>query len=167
MDIAPRPANKIDDKILQLADNHSPEEISRALGGVISPAKVAAHTQTLLKSKNWLTAAQEDALISYKMKRILLTLEGRFMDNDNFSARLKLLKEIGGRLDKRETAKDADLNKLYNNQGRIMGQVVDLALTFMKGALRKEIDADQWDALVQEALRNAQAEIAKHEAIDE
>ena len=167
MEILKRPANKIDDKILQLADSHSPEEISHALNGVVSPAKVAAHTQTLLKSKDWLTDVQEDALISYKMKKVLIGLEGQFMDLDHALARLKVLKEIGNRLDKRKAATDTDLNKLYANQGRIMGQVVDIALGYVKGALRDKVDPDLWDDIVKEAMYSAQAEIAKYEAVEE
>ena len=167
MEIVARPANKIDDKILQLADSHSPSEISRALNGVISPARVASHTQTLLKSKAWLTAVQEDMLISYKMKQVLIGLEGQYLDLDHALARVKILKEIGVRLDKRQAATEADLSVLYANQGRIMGQVVDNALTYMKGALREKVDPELWEELVKEAMYSAQAEIAKHEAIDE
>lgn len=162
-----RPANKADDAILSLAASHSPEEISIALGGTIKPETIAAHTQTLLKSKNWLTAIQEDRLITIRLNNLLADLERRGWDIDNVKVRLSILKEIGNRLDKRTQATDEDLNKLYGNQGRIMAQAFDLALSYMKGALREAVDPEQWETLKQEGLRNAQLELSRYQAEDE
>jgi hypothetical protein len=156
----------LDDQILQLADSHSPEEISEKMNGVLSPEVVASRLQMLLKSKNWLTAAQEDALITLKLKRVLVELEGKFLDIDNAKMRLSFLKEIGSRLDKRSAASETDLTKLYDNQGAIMGRVYDSALSYMKGALRESVNAELWDELAREALMNAQVELAKHQAIE-
>ena len=65
-----KPSN-IDDTILKYADSMSPDEISMSLGGVISPAAVAARTQSLLKAKDWLTEAQEDQLVTLRMKELV------------------------------------------------------------------------------------------------
>jgi hypothetical protein len=162
-----RPANRANDAILSLAASHSPEEISVALGNTVSPATIAAHTQTLLKSKNWLTAIQEDRLITIRLNNLLADLERRAWDIDNVKVRLSILKEIGNRLDKRTAATDEDLNKLYGNQGRIMGQAFDLALSYMKGALREAVDPEQWEMLKSEGLRNAQLELSRYQAEDE
>lgn len=159
-------ANQWDAKMLQLADSHSPTEISIALGGIISPEKVASRVQVLLRQKNWLTAAQEDALITYKLKMMLLEFEGKHLDKDTGMMRFRILDKLGARLERRTSATEEDLDKLYGNQGRLMGKVVDNALSYMKGALREKVDAEHWDALVSEALMSAQAEIAKHEAVD-
>lgn len=156
-------ANRVDQMILSHADSSSPEEISKMLGGMISPAKVAAHTQALLKSKDWLTQTQEEQLVLWELRRTLLQLKDRFMDADMAKVRLAYLKEISARLDKRSGALEVDLNTLYANQGRIMGQAYDIALTFIKGAFREEIDAAKWDEVKGEALRHAQAELAKYE----
>jgi len=158
-----RSANRVDDKILAMAGTHSPEEISLALGGVVSPAKIAAHTQSLLRSKNWLTATQEDRLITIRLNNMLLDLEERYrnLDLDSVKVRLSILKEIGARLDKRAAATTEDLNKLYGNQGRIMAQAFDLALSYMKGALRDAVDPEKWEELKQEGLRNAQLQLTR------
>lgn len=164
-----RSANRVDDKILAMAGTHSPEEISLALGGVVSPAKIAAHTQSLLRSKNWLTAAQEDRLITIRLNNMLLDLEERYrtIDLDSAKVRLSILKEIGARLDKRAAATTEDLNKLYGNQGRIMAQAFDLAMSYIKGALSESIDPERWEEVKGEGLRHAQLELTRHQAEDE
>lgn len=158
------PARPLDVKLLQLADSFSPEEIGERLR--LSPSAVAARITELLKMRDWLTAAQEDALITLRMKRILAQLEERYLDLDNAMMQLRLLKEIGNRLDKRQAATSVDLNTLYDNQGRIMARAFDIALSYMRGALRDEIDPERWDELTDEALQHAEAELQKHEAIE-
>lgn len=162
-EIQTRPANMIDEKILQYAGSHSPEEISALLGGVVSPAKVAAHTQTLLKSRDWLTQAQEEQLLYLRLQKALTTLENRYMDNDNARILLSYFKEVRAALSSRSGANEVNLNALYANQGRLMGRVVDMALSYMKGALREQVDPDLWDRLKEEALLSAQTEIGKYE----
>src|SRR3954471_10594880 len=164
---AARPAHRVDDTILSLAASHSPEEISEALAGRVPPATIAAHTQTLLKSKNWLTATQEDRLVTIRLNNMLADLERRGWDLDSVKVRLSILKEIGNRLDKRTAATDEDLNKLYGNQGRIMAQAFDLALSFMKGALREAVDPERWEEAKAEGLRHAQLELSRYQSEDE
>ena len=160
-------ANKVDQKILQLAGSHSPAEISARLGGVVSAGAVASRVQTLLKAKDWLTTAQEEQLLLWELKMALVEINERTMDKDMLKVKLAYTKAITDRLDKRLASTDIDLGVLYQNQGRIMGQVVDSALSYMKGALREQVDATLWEDLVKEAMYSAQAEIAKHEAIEQ
>lgn len=113
-------ASVADGKILALADRMSPEEISEEIGGWYKPKEVAARIQALLKSRNWLTMAQEDQLVTVKMRELLAKLEERFFDLDNASMQLKVLKEIGTRLDKRQAATDFDIGRLYDNHAKLM-----------------------------------------------
>lgn len=151
----------LDDRMLALADRCSPEEISEALGHAVSPAAIHRRIRELLAARDWLSEAEQDKLITLKMKRILGELEGRFLDLDNAKVQLQLLRAIGERLDKRREATEVDLNSYSANVGRQLGHVVDLALTYMKGALREEVDSDKWDALVADALSMAWVEIEK------
>jgi len=158
-----KPSN-IDDTILKYADSMSPDEISMSLGGVISPAAVAARTQSLLKAKDWLTEAQEDQLVTLRMKELVYGITSN--DYKYLDVKLRALIALGDRLDKRKKATEVDLNMLYGNQGALLGRVVDMALSYMRGALREEVDGARWDDLVAEAVTVAQAEIAKHEAVE-
>lgn len=157
----------VDETIIRYADSHSPEEISKILGGGISPARIASHTAALLKSKNWLSRAQEEQLILLKMRLTLNELEDQYLDKDNARLRLQYLKEIAERLDKRSEATEEQLNKLYGNQGRIMARAYDIALGYIAGAFREEIDPKVWADVTRDALLHAQTELAKHQAVEE
>lgn len=159
-----RKRSEVERKILRMSASHSPEEISRALGGTVSPARVAALTQTLLKQKNWLSSAQEDLQISWELRDVLDQMRNGFQDLDALKAQVTVLKLIGERLERRTRATQDDLNVLYANQGRIMAQAFDLALSYMKGALRDDIDPEKWDEAQREGLYHAQAELMKHQA---
>lgn len=153
--------SELDRKILRLSDHMSPEQISREIGGVLSPAKCRLRIEVLLDSQDWLTLARQDAVVTWKLRTILGDLESRFADNDSLKIQVSILDKIGKRLSSRRAATVDDLNSYSANVGRQIGHVVDLALTYMKGALREEVDPERWDALVDEALDLAQQEIEK------
>lgn len=161
-----RSTNHVDDTILRYSDSRSPEEISVMLNGLVSPAAVAAHAQNLLKSRDWLTDEQQQRSIIMRMRNLLNEIEDMRQSTDTLSLRLKTMEKISGLLEKRKAASDVDLNTLYGNNGALMGRVVDQALTYMKRALRDKVDPQLWDDLVVEAVRNAQMEIAKHQALE-
>ncbi|QIK64522.1 hypothetical protein G7068_16230 [Leucobacter viscericola] len=167
MNIATRPANAMDDKILQLAGSRSPEEISFMLGGLITPERIASRTQELLKSKNWLTQQQEQRRLYLTLSALLATLQDGYFDLDKAKVILATVKQLSAQAERLGAATEEDLNKLYGNQGRIMAQVVDGAFGYMRGALRERVPAELWDELMIEALSHARDEIAKHEAIEE
>lgn len=139
----------------------SPEELSRSIEGLMTPVQVAAHVKKLLAEKDWLTAAEQDNLITLKLQAILSTLEQKFQDNENLDLQLKFLKEIGNRLDKRRAATQIDLTTYHANVGREMGRIYDLALAHMRGALSHAVDADEWDEAAVDALEFAQTEAMK------
>lgn len=149
-----------------MADRMSFEEMSNELGGVIKPAAIAAKLSDLLKAPDWMSAAQEDRLLTIRLSQILATLEERFQDVENMTLQLKLLKELGNRLDKRQAATQVDLNSWNQNVGRELGRIVDQSFAFMRGALRDEIEPERWDELQREALMFAKKEIAKKEVAD-
>lgn len=146
-----KPSN-IDDTILKYADSMSPDEISMSLGGVISPAAVAARTQSLLKAKDWLTEAQEDQLVTLRMKELVYGITSN--DYKYLDVKLRALIALGDRLDKRKKATEVDLNTLYGNQAVIMGQAIELALQKALKVLR-EAHPELQEAEVREALKLA------------
>jgi hypothetical protein len=157
------PRSALAQKLLSMADRKSFEEMSKELSGVISAREAATHLSELLKAPDWMSAAQEDRLITIRMSTILATLEDRFQDIDNMTLQLKILKELGNRLDKRQAATTVDLNTWSVNTGRELGRIVDLSLSYMRGALREQVDPEKWDELLTEAMSHARVEIAKSE----
>lgn len=158
--------SKIDQTILRYCDSESAEEISRRLGGVITPERVAAQKTVLLTSRRWVDAAEREELVLYRLNRILAELDTRYLDNDNALVQLRFLKEIANRLDKRREATQVDLETYDMNVAREMVRVYDIALGYMKGALRGDIDPDVWDEVAREALAHAGREVTQ-KAVEE
>lgn len=159
-----RPANAIDDAILRYAASNSPEEIAQMLGGIITPERVASRAQELLKTRNWLTLAQQQQRLFLTLSSLLAKLQEQYMSLDAAKVMLAMIKELFAQTKSMGSATEEDLNKLYGNQGLIMARVVDKALSYMKGAFRDEIDPEKWEKVYLEALEYARDEIALYEA---
>jgi len=141
----------------------SPEEISGRIGGVLSPARVRLRVNDLLTSGDWLTDAQKErALLSIALRQIgdIQQVAGSG-DLEASKVLLVYLKDVLDRLEKRQVRITADLNTYNASVGQQLGHVVDLALTYMKGALRESVDAEKWDELVLDAIAVAAHEIEK------
>mgnify|MGYP003135693562 CR=1 FL=1 len=121
--------SKTDERMLLLADSHSPEEISRDLGGLVSPARVASHVKGLLKNRDWLEEAEQDQIVTWKMRRLLRKLEEQYTDLNNVKVQLQLLKAIGERLDRRAALTEEQKSQLYANQAQIMFDAIRLAFS--------------------------------------
>lgn len=146
--------SKMDEQMLLLADSHSPEQISRELNGALSPGKVAARVTAMLKDRDWLSLAQQDQLVTWKLRRILNKLENEFLDLDNAKVQIELLKQIGARVEKRQKATDEELNRLYANQAQLMFAAIRLAFDMVVSDLRKQHpEIEEQDA--RDALRRA------------
>ena len=143
----------VDDTILRYADSRSPEEISRMLGGMVSPAQVAAHTKRLLTSRTWLDQAEQESLAFLKLKGLLSELEGQFQTLDHTKVQLQLIKAIFERMDKQRLATDEQLSRLYANQAQIMFDAIRLALDVVVRELRA--DEDEAHAALRKALPEA------------
>lgn len=155
-----RPANAVDDAILRYAASNSPEEIAHIIGGIVTPERVASRVQELLKSKNWLTLAQQQQRLYLTLSALLAKLQERYMDLDTAKVMLSMIKELFSQTERMGKATEDDLNKLYGNQGLIMARVVDKSLSYMQGAFRDEIDPAKWEQVYMEALEHARDEIA-------
>lgn len=153
--------SELTERLLLNADHMSPTQLSELIGGVMSAARVRVYVSELLNDVDWLTEAQEDRLVTLKLRRLLAILENRFADNDNITLQLKLLKEIGGRLDKRRAATEVEIDRYHANVGRQMAQAVDIALAHMRGALKGDIDPEKWDAALLDAMVYAESKIAE------
>lgn len=154
----------IDDALLEGAVlGLSAEEISGRIGGALSPARVMVHTREMLRGGNWLDDAERELAILRMLNKNLVELHQMALDTDGAKIQLQYAKELMDRLAKRRGAVESDLNTYNANVGRQLGHVVDLALTYMKGALREKIDPQAWDGLVLDAMAVAQVEIERHQ----
>ena len=157
--------SRIDDTILRYASSESAEQIAQRLATdaatAISAAAVAQRRTELLTAPPLLSAVEEERALVLQLKSILAELSEQHLSLDNAKVQVQVLREIGNRLDKRAANSQESLDTYSANVGRQLGQVVDGALGFIRGALREEIDADRWDELVLQAMDYARREIGR------
>ncbi|MGO2150882.1 MAG: hypothetical protein ACTH32_06730 [Microbacterium gubbeenense] len=165
-----RRSDSINDKLIRLTvEGLSAERISAELDGIMPPAKVRLRVDELLKETDWLNNAQQEVALIRVMRRNLSQLQAFLedgIDGDAMKISLSYIESILKRMDKQQEGTQAKLDEYNANVGRLIGRVVDQALTYMKGALRQQVDGDEWDVLVRDALRAARIEIEKHQRVD-
>lgn len=144
----------------------SAEQISERIGGILSPARVSLHLRELLSGGIRLEDIEHERAILLLLQAKLVELDNTAWGADSLAAAKVMLtyaREIMGQLQKRKALTDEQLNTYDQNVGRQLGHVVDLALTYMKGALRDQVDPLTWDRTKEEALALAWTEIEKRQ----
>lgn len=159
---------EIDDVLIRYGDTMSLQALSFKLEGALSPEACGARLTHLLESPDWLTATQKDAAITLKMQGIINRLEEMPLTTRSGEVILAGLERVGNRLDKRQAATEKDLTSLYSFQGTVLFEAIEIAMAHMRGQLTQgvpELEAT-WDDALETALRFAQIELAKHEAVE-
>lgn len=171
--------SELDQALLRYADTLSPKELSAKIDFMLTPEQVAARISQLLEARDWLDRAQQDRLVTLKLRQLIVELEEAPRTTRNAEVLIRALEALGNRLDRRMEATERDLQRLYAFQGAVMLDAVSAALNAVRTTLtatpRKELpalasppstdpDADgRWDEITEIALRRAQTEIGKHE----
>lgn len=137
-------AADIDNKILRLADTHSPEEISKSLGNFMTPARVRLRLQELVgkNGRSWLDDRQREEILMLRMQKMVSEFEevmSQGFSLEHAKVYLTYLREVGTLLERRAKAREVDLNALYGNQAQIMFEAI-------KMAMRSVVDEIQRDA---------------------
>ncbi|ALJ19502.1 hypothetical protein [Microbacterium sp. No. 7] len=145
---------------------YSPVDISREQFGGSVPASVIRERAEKVLSVDWLTAAQQEELVLRKLRNITSRLELElanqgFLNLDNISAQLATLREQGRRLDARRAAAKVDVERYSANVAHEMVRAYDIALSYLRGALREQISDEHWAELTTEALLHAEREVMK------
>lgn len=156
----------IDKVLVRYGDTLSPAQIAVKLKGVLTPEQVLARLHKLTETPDWLSAAQEDQLITLKMKVIVQELSELPLTARNAEVILKGLSEIGNRLDRRLSATEADLNKHYAFEGMVLLDMTQSAITFMRDVILsgKQLSEASWDEHMMGALRQAELTMGAHES---
>jgi len=157
--------SEIDQALIRYGDTMSLNALSFKIGGVLTPSQCGARLSQLLDAPDWMTAAQQDQMITMKMRIVIVELEEMTRTSRNAEIIIRALEALGNRLDKRAQATEKDLSQLYAFQGTILLDAVSSALEHMKTKLTDgaKLTADEWDNALESALRFAQMELAKHE----
>jgi len=84
-----------DRKILNAAaDGLSPNEISKAIGGIFTPEQVANRVKDLLAGRDWLTTMEQEQLVVEQLGQMVQGLRARSLQSDTkaIEASMKMLK---------------------------------------------------------------------------
>lgn len=156
---------EIDQTLIRYADTLSLNALSFKIEGILSPEQCGARLVQLLDSPDWLTAVQQDQLITHKMRLAIIQLEEQLPSARNVEVLVNALEKLGNRLEKRVAANEADLSKLYAFQGQVLMETIDEVLAYMRGVVTdgNTVAAEQWDAALETAIRRAQIKLSSYE----
>lgn len=121
----------LDRKLLRAAaQDLGPNEISRAVGGVITPAQAAQRVRDLLESRNWLTWFEQQQLLLESINEIVANMQ-KWVDAgsiDHIKATLQALKLKQDQLNKNRVDPEAAAQVIREGQARIMLQAIQVAM---------------------------------------
>lgn len=157
--------SEVDAVLIRYADTLSSTAISFKIEGRLTPQQVMSRITTLLDTPDWLTAAQQDQIITMKLRVLITQLEEMPLTARLAEVMIAALEKLGNRLDRRSEATERDLSTLYAFQGTVMLEAISVAMGHMR---ERVTDGDamkqaQWDDALESAIRFAQMELAKHE----
>lgn len=157
--------SEVDQVLVRYADTLSPQAISFKINGLLTPEQVMARITQLVDTPDWLSGAQQDNLVTMKMRQLIVELEEMPRTVRNAEVLIRALESLGNRLDKRVEATQRDLSQLYAFQGTVMLEAISTAMNHMKARLTggDKLSIEEWDSALESALRHAQMEISKHE----
>ncbi|MEV5068868.1 hypothetical protein MRBLMI12_000424 [Microbacterium sp. LMI12-1-1.1] len=161
--VALGPGQSIDDALLNGAVLElSAEAISERIGGILSPPRVMLRLRELLSGGTRLDDLEHERAVMMLLEKNLIALQNLPQKgSEEYRVLLSYAKALFDRMDKRKASIQAELNTYDQNVGRQLGHVVDLAMGYLRGAVRDQIDGAKWDELVEEAMAMAWNEIQK------
>ena len=160
--------SEVDQVIVRYADTLSPAELSFKIDGVLSPEQVMARIGRLLESREWLDSAQQDRLVTLKMRQLIVDLEEMKLSPRVAETLIRALESLGVRLERRTQATERDLHTLYAFQGAVMLDAINAAMAHMRGSITAldGVSEEAWDAAMEASIRFAQLEIGRYETVD-
>jgi hypothetical protein len=133
----------------------------------VPAAQAVLHVKQILSRRDIWSEVERRQLLLHELNDLKESLTDRavqLQDDDSARLLLKVLQEIGKRLDSERTQLDIDVVKLTEYQERVLLRAMDSALNFAKGELAErypDVDKQQLDELVGQGLLKAKYEIEK------
>jgi hypothetical protein len=147
------------------AAGKSGDEMEQLTG--VPAAQAVLHVKQILSRRDIWSEVERRQLLLHELNDLKESLTDRavqLQDDDSARLLLKVLQEIGKRLDSERTQLDIDVVKLTEYQERVLLRAMDSALNFAKGELAErypDVDKQQLDELVGQGLLKAKYEIEK------
>lgn len=163
------PVSLLDETLIRAAASGKSGDEMQELTG-IPAAQAVLHIKTLLSRRDIWSDIERRQLLLYELNELKDSLSSRALqlqDEDSARLLLKVLQEIGRRLDQENVKLEADVIRLNEYQERVLLRAMDAALNFAKGELLErypEVPKGELDELVVEGLVKAKYEIEQERA---
>lgn len=147
------------------ASGKSGEEMEQLTG--IPAAQAVVHVKQLLNRRDIWSEVEKRQLLLFELNELKESLTQNavdFRDNESAKLLLKVLQEVGKRLDSERSKLDLDVIKLSEYQEKVLLRAMDSALNFAKGELSErypQVRKEELDELVVEGLVRAKYELEK------
>ncbi len=147
------------------ASGKSGEEMEQLTG--IPAAQAVVHIKQLLNRRDIWSEVEKRQLLLFELNELKESLTQNavdFRDNESAKLLLKVLQEVGKRLDSERSKLDLDVIKLSEYQEKVLLKAMDSALNFAKGELSErypQVPKGELDELVVEGLVRAKYELEK------
>jgi len=154
----------LDETLIRAAASGKSGEEMESLTG-IPAAQAVMHVKQLLSRRDIWSEIERRQLLLHELNDLKDSLSSRaieLQDDDSARLLLKVLQEIGRRLDSEKQSIEVDMIKLNEYQQRVMLKAMDAALNFAKGELAvryPEVPKEELDELVMEGLVKARYEL--------
>ncbi len=149
----------IDKQIIQQANlRRSPEEISVATGGVLSPVEVAARITSIIEARDWLSTLDQKRLILDDMAFMIDKLKkqveaSEWLTKDDANTYRTALKDMLAMIDNVTLQDEAQMMRISEVHARVMAGAIRLGYERAVFELQKKYPIDQQEAY--EALEAA------------
>lgn len=147
------------------AAGKSGDEMEQLTG--VPAAQAVLHVKQLLSRRDIWNEVERRQLLLHELNELKQSLSDQAVtlrDQDSASLLLKVLQEIGRRLDSERTKLDTDIIKLSEYQEKVLLKAMDSALNFAKGELATRyplVPKEELDELVIQGLVLAKGELEK------
>jgi hypothetical protein len=154
----------LDETLIRAAASGKSGDEMEALTG-IPAAQAVLHIKQLLGRRDIWTEIERRQLLLHELHELKESLSQRaieFRDEDSARLLLKVLQEIGKRLDSERTKLDVDVIRLSEYQEKVLLKAMDAALNFAKGELAErypQVSKEELDEIVIEGLVRAKYQL--------
>ena len=157
--------SEIDQVLIRYADTLSLNAFSYKIGGALTPEQCGSRITQLLDAPDWLTAAQQDQLVTMKLRQLIVELQEMTLTARIAEVLIRALEGLGARLDRRAQATEKDLSTLYAFQGTVMLDAIGAAMDNMKARMVSDgkITDQDWDDAMESSMRFAELVVQQHE----
>jgi len=142
----------VDKQIIKLAGQRkSPEEISLAIGGILSPMEVAARITSIIESRDWLSTLDQKRLIlddmAFMIDKLKTQVESvEWLHKDDANSYRQALKDMLAMIDNVTLQDEAQMMRISEVHARVMAGAIRLGYERAVFELQRKYPIEEQEA---------------------